>query len=59
MKPVTVANVTYKSLAAAWRAWSGEGVTYALVRKRISRGWLPEPAIIVPPIPPALRRNNI
>jgi hypothetical protein len=59
VKPITIDNVTYKSLAAAWRAISAEGVSFALARKRIQRGWLAKRAFVTPPIPPQLRRTNV
>ncbi len=59
MKKLTIHLVTYKSLAAAWRHLHTPGVTFALVRKRVSRGWTPKKAIITPPIDPVNRRSGI
>ena len=55
-KQVIINNVTYKSLAAAHRELAPEEVSFALARKRVSRGWPVNMAVIVPPIAPTLRR---
>lgn len=59
MKKITIENVTYKSFAAAWRALAVEGVSRALARKRVSRGWDPELALKTPPVPPQARRAGV
>lgn len=58
MRQVTVNNVTYKSLAAAWEALSPWSVGPELVRKRLSRGWPLEKALMVIPIEPVDRRRS-
>ncbi len=59
MKKLTIDNVTYKSLAEAWFTLTDWTVSYALTRKRVSRGWTPKKAIITPPIDPVNRRSGI
>ena len=69
MKKITINNVTYKSFAEAWYALvartkylsdppgpKGYAVSYALARKRLSRGWEAWAAITHPPVPPTERR---
>ena len=58
MKAVTVNNVTYKSFSQLWQQQATEGFSYALARKRLSRGWLPLIAVRMGPIPPTLRRGS-
>lgn len=58
MKQVTIGNVTYLSLASAWRALAPDSVSFALARKRVQRGWEPQIAVLAPPIPPAFRRTS-
>ena len=57
MKQVVVNNVTYPSLAAAWRELDSSNVSFALARKRIQRGWDVLPALIEGPVPPQERRT--
>ncbi len=57
MKKVVINNVTYPSLAAAWREEGHEDVSFALARKRIERGWSPESALWAPPVIPQERRQ--
>lgn len=59
MKALTVDNVTYKSFAAAWRALGIASVSFALARKRVTRGWLPKKAFVTSPIEPQNRRAGI
>lgn len=59
MKQIIVNNVTYKSFAAAHRELATEGVSFALARKRLSRGWAPERSLKIPPIAPQLRREGV
>ena len=59
MKQITILNVTYKSFAAAFRDIGAEGVSWALARKRMSRGWSPYDALLEPPLPPQLRRAGL
>lgn len=59
MKQITINNVTYKSFAAAHREIADISISYALARKRLSRGWPPELTLIVPPIAPQERRTGI
>jgi len=58
VKQVTINSVTYNSLAAAWRDLSHPSVSFALARKRVSRGWNPKRAIVTPVIDPVDRRRS-
>lgn len=58
MKTLTINNVTYKSHRAAWSDLAVDGVSYALARKRMSRGWHPVKAFLTFPIPPVDRRPS-
>lgn len=58
MKQVVVNSVTYPSLAAAWRELGDWTVSFALARKRRSRGWTAKKAIVTPVIDPVDRRRS-
>jgi len=56
MKPITVGNDTYTSIAAAARAIGKAPLI--TIRWRLKNGWTPSEALGTPIIPPVLRRNN-
>jgi hypothetical protein len=58
-KQITIRNVTYKSFADAHRKIGKKKVSFALARKRLSRGWDPYWAVTLSPLPPELRKNAI
>lgn len=57
MKPITVNNITYTSVVAAWRALSPEGLKLVTVRWRLREGWNNEDAFTIGTVPPQDRRN--
>ena len=57
MIPVTVNGNTYKSISAAWRAESPEGLPMITVRVRLKMGWHPEDAFSLPSVAPVDRRT--
>ena len=57
MITVKVNGNTYRSIAAAWRAISPEGLSQIAVRKRLQDGWYVETAFLTGVVKPVDRRG--
>jgi hypothetical protein len=57
MNPITVGEVTYTSVAQAWRNESPEGLSLTTVRWRLRNEWSAEDALRTPVVPPVERRG--
>ena len=58
MIQITLNGNTYKSISAAWRAESPEGLPMITVRWRIKNGWPMEAAFTILPIDAQNRRDG-
>lgn len=58
MIPVEVNGHTYKSISAAWRELSPEGLPMITVRWRLRNGWPTKYAFTDGPIVPVMRRKG-
>lgn len=57
MIPIVINGDTYKSISAAWRARSPDGLPMITVRKRLKAGWETGPAFLQEPVAPIDRRT--